>query len=537
VDPVVPKLSLQRVAFELIVVSFVVHSIEAQEVAAPTSESWNEADPQDRQTRVQTAQQLFEAKEYAQALHALGWIADDHAVPMEVKLLSGMLWEQNDDLARAARFYQEVVADLGRTSVPVNVNLRLGTVLVRQDKYTEALPVLIDATKYPDALEDTRVFFLLGTALEHSGDPYLAAAREAFGRAVVADPGSPETHAGFDRVSTRIHKAGLAHVRDFPLTLPALPRNISEREILKFPDPDGSPIAQRLFLARRLFAYGARFESDGLSKIAQRYRAAAEYAALGDADRNLADGRADACIAELQKVESERSFEKLPPAIRQTAVKYEVHAYVRAEHFLPAATAVAFLSGMQPPPDRGDVLLLDLMVGQAAIEAVSFDRKNGQPRREDFDEFVDTAELDALYIADKTASWPLGPRSAGVTPARRQPYGMLSASEDFAEIGAAVGLAKESISARDRLRTILIKRIRDKKFELPVKFSLHQVGAGFLEDTLFDGSTSLMRYLEEEIEKAGADGVSEITLDAYAAGRKLASIFADPKSGLPETHD
>lgn len=491
---------------------------------------WKQASVLERQSRLKSAEWLLESEDYPGALLALGWLADDRTAPWQCKLLVALLAERSGDLNRAIILYREVIAAEPNTGTRgPNVELRLGAALTQERRYAEAWPVLRNALKRNGAAEDPRLYSMLGEALDNSGNRYRAAARDAFVRAVISDPGSPDTHADFEKFETRTHNSPDPVGPQVPLALPSLPKTISVKEILAIPDPDLSPVGLRLSSAIQLYRYAERFKSAGWIRTKQLYEDAANYSALGAPNALLAQGKNDDCLTELAKIESDVSYLELPAAIRQEATRYEIYAHLGARRFLHAATAFERLSAINPSLKKADLWLLALEIQRKAFGAVSFDPDSGQPLGTDHEDFVDAEELRSIYRLEKSGKAPISDdiRSPGqqAKVSGAGSYGSVSSGEDFAEIGLATGLASESPLVRQRLRAVLIEHIHEKKFDLPVKFSLHMTGSTFLDESMTEDHISLCKYLEIEIGKMPIGEISAVTLDAYAAGQTLAKVL------------
>jgi hypothetical protein len=460
--------------------------------------------------RLTAALALDKAHQPKAALDALGPLAHDTDAPWQVRNLVGELYEKSGDFGNAARFYESIIRELGPkvSSLPGNLYFRLATVEFEDKDYQRAIPSLMLALKYRGYEDDGRIYKMLAESYKEIDQPNMA------------DRSMLLSAATSPKIRPDVTVIDLSAWTEPSPPLPNVPAPDLLREILVAAPPANPPTEANFPLSALTLKYAELLDNVGWSRAATRYRSAAIDLVYEEASSDIDDNENDKGLRELARLSTLPGYSDLPLKVRAVGLQLEMQAHTNAGRFSHAAAALERLAQTKSY-ERSNVADIAIKLQRLAFSNVSFDPATGKPRSTDPATFLDTAHLTVVVEKADGKKPSLSPKEQAERA--KSPYGEVSQSEDWAEISSAVIVTDKYPAARRELIDILSRCLKEHRFELPVKFSLHMLASSFLNQKLKDGTT-LSDRLRREI-FADGKSPSSVTLDAYTAGEKLAKLI------------
>ncbi|MEK6334648.1 MAG: hypothetical protein AABM67_06835 [Acidobacteriota bacterium] len=431
----------------------------------------------------------------------------------EVPLLAtlGELYEASGDLGSAAKWYRQAIdlagADAGK--IPGNLRTRFGVVLFQLKRDQEAIPELEKGWRTLENPGDALLTFkILAEAYERTGA--LNEARSANLAVLSSYPSSRDAWAALTRLKASFDAKAQQELRE---NVPAPPRIDEFSTILKLGDPWQWTINELSTGIAAYVKYAEVIKGMNRPLSAGNARRVAALMALKVGEDSLNEGRPADSIRAFALLEQAQSIDTLKPDIQRSVYRDLVLAHLREEQYVHGIAAFEKLTKIPSTESehfQDRELLMSLL--RAVFDSVSWNPKTLQLRENDPDDFVEVNPPE-----------PGRPTPSPSPKAKRveAPYGMASPDEDSATIGTRIGVFRRDFDE------LLMLRIRQKNFELPVKDLLHQLWAALTGFFSYGIDDMYVKALDQAIEEAG-DNVSETTLDAYTVAKRTMALFPKP---------
>lgn len=450
-------------------------------------------------------------------------------VPMLTKM--GELFGASGDFESAVRWYSKAIALAGADAdnSPDNLRMRLGEALFQLKKYKEAIPEIEAGWKNSGSPgDDLLTFRMLASAYEETG---------AFNSALLANeavlsvyPGSPEAWAAITRIKQSSPK--IQGLKDSRASVPAPPTVAEFPDILRLGDPLNWTIEQLREGTATYVKYAHAVKSIGLPLSAENALRIATMMAVRIGDDSLKSNHPADCIKSLSIAEQVLPIKALAPTIQRLAYRDLVIASIKEEQYVHGMAGIEHLLDVPATQEERfqDSRLLALLL-QATFTSVSWDTRTDQLRENDPNDFVGVLPPFPFSTSAKSsksgdrrhniirrgsgmpATTPVPDESGG----SEAPYGMASPEEDSATIGTRIGIF------RKKFDELLMLRIKQKNFELPVKDLLHQLWA-VLTPLSAGIDDQYVGALDAAIQESG-ENVSETTLEAYIVAKRALALF------------
>jgi hypothetical protein len=455
--------------------------------------------------------------------------AEDVEIPVLEKLAN--LYACSGDFESAEKWFKQAIERVGADVGPLagRLRIRLGIVMFRRQHYQDAIPLLESgwslAGRSSDSNDTFLAFWVLAKSYEVTGGT--REARSAYEAVLASDPANSDAWAARARIKLN---TGPNTQPPLGAAVPAPPALKEFTDIINLGDPLKWSVGE---LERGLATYeqyAKALEHSGRQWSSWRVRQAAVVAATRWCDQSPSDDPSMDCFKSVVLLEQVWPIGNLDIDSQRMVYESLVAAHTRSEQYVHALDSMERLIGLpttgeevKENADRLNSFLLSVFL------SVSWNMKTGQLREGDPDDFVELYCGRRISTAQKPPRGAIGgghsrtKRLAGRPPTSsaaleaRAPYGMASPNEDFATIGDCVKVFGEDF------REVILLRIRQKNFELPVKVLLHQL-ATRLSPLTTGINDSYVDALDSAIRKGSGD-VSDSTLEAYAVARRILEVF------------
>jgi hypothetical protein len=488
---------------------------------------------------LEEAERLAGAKDLKGAIKLLEPLAEG-AAAAEVSVLSrlGELYVYSMNFDAAEKWFRRAIERADKSGEPLlGPPAMLGTTLFRLGRYREAIPFLEDGWQRAGRRIDSHYVLLLARSYEQTGA--WRAAKQAYETALAADLGNVESWSALERIKA---KAAVGTQASPGPEVPAPPRLKEFAEVISLGDPREWSPEKRVEGRAAQKRYAEALERSGVPLAVRLMRRETALAAIkpcceeceknDDRAMKKNDDRAMNCINSIALMSKTHPIHTFDTKIQRLAYLSLVAAHTDLGQYVHALSALEHFIALPAIEETLDDARLVNKFLQDVFMSVSWDPKSSQLRENDPDDFVELLlsggsgpvirPRRATGVARREAGIPSqhGP-NATAAGGGRAPYGMASPDEDFATIGDWVYVFSEDFYE------LLLLRIRQKNFELPVKVLLFQLAT--LNSHLSTGvNDRYLKALDSAINEAG-EGVSPATLEAYAVAKRMFELMKPEK--------
>lgn len=497
--------------------------VHSQETSSPEKDSNSLAVKDSHREIVESATHLYKEGDKRGAINKLKALAEASDAEVPVLVLLADWYIETGEYEDAALWYQHAISSLkGNTSTfPVNLRWRLGETLVLLKRYKEAILELKLAKQHKNFNpEDAQLYRILSKAYEAS--ERWTEAYQSNLSILATDPADTEAWATISRLQPNLSSSGAENLIETDTSLPPN-RDELERVVAL-----GNPLKWSYHMLKDGMRNYIKYSNDLLQAqrptSARRFRYVAALLALHLGTESLRENRSAECVQAYSLIETAIPINELEVQLQRTIFHNLILAYGNMRQYVHAIMAGERLSNLPASFEEraGDVRQI-LSLLERVFDSVSWDEDSGQPRDNDFNDFVGDAVPigttgDVIPKGAGNSKQRLPPQRPGHNAGKMIPYGMVSPDEDRATI------FEEMVGAPEAYNRLLTLRVRQKNFELPVKTLLFQLYHGFEYGTTGPVNEELMNSIQLVLRDENSD-VKETTADAFAVAQKALPIL------------
>lgn len=452
-----------------------------------------------------------------EVLKTLGPVLNRSDVPPLLLALQARALEASGEPEKSIDIYEQAIERAGNRigDLPWNLHLKLGGLLLAEGQIAKARPQLELAWQVDDYQKKDRAKSYGLLALAYEAEGRTEEARQAIEAAIGCDP--MEEVFWEIRADLPLHGEEPRSDHPTPPWVPA-PADAGLRKILWYGYPFSWDPIVRWDGIDTYLEYARALEGVGRVNEALHYRSATMLKALGPTYALCRTGDPTSCLNSLATLSLDPEYQKRAPLfIRGYVLGVEFRKHAQLENYLHAVAALEELVDLRGAEYLDEAFLRKLVLSLQfqVFGWVSFDAKTGVPRTSDPDDFIELfseAEMEELMVT-------LGEEAQGL-----RHYGMVSPSEDDANVSARAVPSNGEPERIKVLQDLIEARIRERNLELPVKFLLNDQGYKFLELPLQAPGDTLRKRLDAAMADAGGE-IQEQTLIGYTVGCRLIALL------------
>lgn len=454
---------------------------------------------------------------------------DDAEIPVLSKL--GELYAYSMNVDAADKWFGRAIERAVKRREPlIGPPEMLGATLFRLGRYREAVPLLEEGWRLAGRRIDSYYVFLLARSYEETGA--MRAANQAYETVLASDLGHVEAWSALARVKAKVAVGTQASPGP---EVPAPPQFQEFAEVISLGDPRKWSPEEKVKGRAAQKRYAEALERSGVPLAIRAWRREIARAAIKPCVEKT-DDRAMNCVNSIALLDQTHPVHTFDTKIQRLAYVSLVGAHIELGQYAHALSALERLLSVPPieetPDDAGDDAGLVKDFLQDVFRSVSWDPKSSQLRENDPDDFVELKPSGSSSpaarprmttgVTQREARIPSHHSPSGIAASgARAPYGMASPAEDFATIAGWVDLFIEDFYE------LLMLRIRQKNFELPVKVLLFQLAT--LNTEISTGvNDRYLKALDSAITEAG-ERVNHTTLEAYAVAKRMFELMKPEK--------
>jgi tetratricopeptide (TPR) repeat protein len=519
--------TLNRLLLMAVLITWATLPSEAQEqIPHPAPARGTQLSERSRQALAE-AEKLAAANDLKGAIKLLERLTEGNDAEVSVLSKLGELYAYSMNFDVAQKWFRRAIERADKSGEPlIGPPAMLGTMLFLLGRYREAIPLLEDGWRLGGRRIDSGFVRLLARAYEETGA--MRAAKQAYETVLAGDLGNIEAWSALARIKAKVAVGTQASPGP---EVPAPPQIKEFAEVINLGDPRSWSLEERAKGRVAQKRYAEALERSGVPLTVRSMRREIALAAIKPCVERT-DDRSMNCVKSIALLDQTHPIHTLDTKTQRLAYLSLVAAHTDLGQYVHALTALErfiVVPAIEEAPDDAGVINKFL---QDVFVSVSWDPKSSQLRENDTDDFVE------LLLSDPSGLVAPPKRTRGRThrgariPSRRSPhgiatggarapYGMASPEEDFATIGDWVNVFSEDFYA------LILLRIKQKNFELPVKVLLFQLAT--LNSDLSTGvNDRYLKALDSAINEAG-ESVSHTTLEAYAVAKRMFELMKPEK--------
>ena len=471
---------------------------------------------------LEEAEELFNANDLKGAIKLLQPIAEGDDAEVFLLLTLSVFCEYSLDREAAEKWSRRAVERAERSREGLAGHAILGTTLFRLGRYQEAIPLLEAVWRRGGRTIDSHYVPLLARSYEETGAS--RAAQQAYETVLAIDLGNLEAWSALARIKAKT----AAGTEALPGPEVPAPPDLKEfAEVMSLGDPLNWSREERVKGRAAQKRYAEALERSGLRLDIRAMKRETAWAAIKPCVERT-DDRSMNCVKSLAVLAQRHPIHTFETKIQRLVYWSLAEAHIDLGQYVHALSALERMIAMPAIEESSDdVNVLDKFLLEVFV-SVSWDPKSSQLRANDVDDFVELRRSRSSGRAVPRENTTKDIHGSARKPTRpspreipiggaRAPYGMASPDEDFATIGDWIRHFDEDFYE------LILLRIRQKNFELPVKVFLFQL-ATLNADFSTGVNDRYLKALDSAINEAG-ESVNPITLEAYVVAKRMFELM------------
>ena len=512
----------------IVLVTLAASQLEAQEPSPRPPQAVSAQVSERSRKALEEAERLLKANDLKGAIKLLGPIAAGDDAEVSLLLRLGELCAYALDFEATDKWFRRAIERADRSGEPLpRDHIMIGRTLYTMKRYPEAIPILEAGWRLGGRRIDSYYVIILARSYETTGA--MRSAQQTYQTVLASDPGNVEAWSALARIKA---KAAVGNQAPPGADVPSPPRLKEFDDVIRLGDPRRWSPKERVKGLAVYKRYAEALEhSDVDLSIRTEQRAAAMAAVKPCIERpdDHSIERSMNCIRSIARMAQTRPIDIFDTTYQRLIYLNLLAAHTDMEQFVHGLSDLEHFVTLPAIEEWADDASLVNRFLIDTFTSVSWNKRTSQLRENDSDDFVELLVSDPpspVAVPGETAERRAGeaerPRHGG--PRRitgRAPYGAASPDEDFVTVGDWAS------DFDDDFYKLILLRIKQKNFELPVKVLLNQLATRNSEDST-GVNDRYLPALDSAIKEAGED-VSPTTLEAYVVAKRLFELLKPKK--------